>query len=252
MEPPAGDDRAGGLRHREDWITPSPPMHPPALQSVRVWDLPTRLFHWTLALTLAGSLVTGKLGGAWITWHFKLGLAAGALLLFRLAWGLVGGRWSRFTQFAVAPSTLWRYLRGRPRPGERFDVGHNPLGSLSVIAMLAVLAVQVGTGLVADDEIANVGPLNRFVAGATGLAATAWHKGWGQGLVIALVILHLGAVAYHAGVRRERLVGAMLHGDKPLPPGTPASRDDLPARAGALLLALACAAAAWAVARWGG
>lgn len=227
-------------------------MNPPASLPVRVWDLPTRLFHWTLALTLVGSLVTGKLGGAWITWHFRLGLAAGALLLFRLAWGLVGGRWSRFAHFACAPATVWRYLRGRPRPGEQFDVGHNPLGSLSVLAMLAVLAVQVGTGLVADDEIANVGPLNRFVAGATGLAATAWHKGWGQGLVIALVALHLAAVGFHAGVRGKPLIGPMLHGDRPLPPGTPASRDDLATRALALVLALACAAAAWAVARWGG
>ena len=229
-----------------------PKMNPNALEPVRVWDLPTRLFHWLLALTLVGSVVTGKLGGAWITWHFKLGLAAGALLLFRLVWGVVGGRWSRFAAFVYTPGALWRYLRGQALPGERLDVGHNPLGALSVFALLAVLAVQVGTGLVADDEIANVGPLNRFVAGATGLAATAWHKGWGQGLLIALVALHLAAIAFHVAVRKHDLVRPMIHGDKQLPPGTPPSRDGATTRAWALAIAAACAAAAVVVARSGG
>lgn len=218
---------------------------------VRVWDLPTRLFHWVLALAVAGSVISAKLGGAAMVWHFRLGYLVFFLLLFRLAWGVLGGHWSRFSSFLYGPSAVQRYLRGRPREGERFGIGHNPLGALSVFALLTVLVVQVATGLVGDDEIASVGPLNRFVATATGLAATAWHKSWGQWLVLALVSLHLGAIAFHAW-RRENLVGPMVHGDKPLPAHVPASADDAAARLRALAVAGACALAVWWVVRLGG
>ena len=214
---------------------------PSLLQPVRVWDLPTRLFHWVLALTLVGSVVSAKIGGGAMVWHFRFGYVVFVLLAFRLLWGIVGGRWSRFASFVYAPATLLRYLRGQARPGEQLDVGHNPLGSLSVFALLLVLAVQVGTGLVADDEIANLGPLNRFVETSTGLAATAWHKGWGKTLVIALVVLHVAAIVYYRVGRRVDLVGPMLRGDKPLPPGTPASADGMPQRLLAAVLLLACA-----------
>ena len=93
-----------------------------------------------------------------MVWHFRFGYVVISLLAFRLVWGLVGGRWSRFSSFIYAPGTVLRYLRGRSRAGEH-QVGHSPLGSLSVFALLVILALQVGTGLVADDEIANVGPL---------------------------------------------------------------------------------------------
>jgi cytochrome b len=213
---------------------------------VRVWDLPTRLFHWALALCLVGSVVSAKIGGNAMVWHFRFGAAVLALLAFRLLWGLVGGRWSRFSSFIYAPGTLLRYLRGQARPDEHLDVGHNPLGSLSVFALLGVLALQVSTGLVADDEIANVGPLNRFVSSALAAAATGWHKNWGQYVLLALVALHVAAIVYYAVGRKHNLVGPMLVGDKPLPAGTPASRDNGATRALALVLAAGCAGlAAW-------
>jgi len=215
---------------------------------VRVWDLPTRLFHWLLALGLVGSVLSAKIGGNAMVWHFRLGYLVFTLLAFRLLWGLVGGRWSRFASFVYAPATLWRYLRGRTRLDEPFEVGHNPLGSLSVFALLAVLAAQVGTGLVADDEIANLGPLNRFVAMDTGLAASGWHTQVGQWLVLGLVGLHLAAIAFYAWAKKTDLVRPMLSGDKALPAGTPASADGLAQRALALLLVAACAGAVgWVV-----
>ena len=220
--------------------------------AVRVWDLPTRLFHWTLAVTVVASIVTAKIGGNAMTWHFRLGYVALALLAFRLLWGLVGGRWSRFASFVYAPSTLWRYLRGEARPGDHFEVGHNPLGAGSVFAMLAILLAQVATGLVADDEIANVGPLNRFVSGATAKLATSWHHHWGQWALLALVALHVAAIVWYRVRKRTNLVGAMVGGDKTLPAGTPASRDDLGARLLALVLAAACAAGVVGMARWAG
>ena len=217
---------------------------------VRVWDLPTRLFHWLLAAAVVGLVVTGKVGGNALEWHMRLGLTVGALLAFRVLWGLVGGRWSRFASFVRGPLTLWRYLRGEVRAGDHFEVGHNPLGALSVLALITLLAVQVATGLVADDEIATTGPLNKFVATASGLAATAWHKGWGQWGLLALVALHVAAIGVYR-LRGHNLVTPMLTGDKPLPATVPPSRDSLGTRALAALLAAACAAAAVWVYRLG-
>ena len=212
------------------------------LRPVRVWDLPTRLFHWTLALCIIGSLTTAKIGGNAMEWHFKFGYVVLALLAFRLLWGVVGGRWSRFTSFIYSPLTLLRYLRGRARADEHLDVGHSPTGALSVFALLAILAIQVGTGLVADDEIANTGPLIKFVSGATSSLATSWHKTYGQWLIIGLVVLHILAIVFYLVKKRQNLIGPMLSGDKPLPGGVPASTDSALSRGLAVALIAACAA----------
>ena len=212
----------------------------PSTTAVRVWDLPTRLFHWALAASVIGSVVSAKIGGNAMPWHFRFGYVVLTLLAFRLLWGFAGGRWSRFSSFAYGPTALWRYLRGTPRPGEHFDVGHSPLGALSVFAMLVALAAQLGTGLIADDEIANVGPLNRHVAVDTGLAATAYHKSVGQALVLTLVLLHVAAVLVYL-LRRHNLIAPMIHGDKPLPPLVPGSADTLATRLFAAVLLAGCA-----------
>ncbi|MBL8307569.1 MAG: cytochrome b/b6 domain-containing protein [Rubrivivax sp.] len=220
---------------------------PSALSPVRVWDLPTRLFHWSLAAT-----VTGSLACAWtdaMTWHVRLGFVALMLLAFRLLWGMVGGRWSRFASFVYAPATLLRYLRGQSRPEEQLDVGHTPTGALSVFGLLLILVVQVGTGLVADDEIAFIGPLNRFVASETALSATSWHKTYGQWIIVAMVLLHLAAIAWYRLKKRIDLIRPMLDGDKQLPADTPPSADGGPQRVLALVLLLVCGALAGWV--WG-
>ncbi len=215
---------------------------------VRVWDLPTRLFHWLLALAVVGSVASAHIGGGAMVWHFRLGYCILALLAFRVLWGLVGGRWSRFASFLYGPGTVLRYLRGQVREDEKLDVGHNPGGALSVFALLGILMLQVGTGLVADDEITNVGPLNRFVTGATAASATSWHKGYGQWLIWALVGLHVAAIAYYLLRKRVNLVRPMVFGDKTLPDDTPACADALPQRLLAAGLLAACAAAvAWVV-----
>jgi cytochrome b len=213
--------------------------------TVRVWDLPTRIFHWTLAACVIGAVVSAKAGV--MDWHFRLGYAVCALLAFRILWGLVGGRWSRFASFIYAPGTVLRYLRGQARPDEHLDVGHNPLGAFSVFAVLAVLAVQVGTGLIGDDEIANVGPLNRLVSTETGILATGFHKSWGQWTILALVGLHIAAIAFYA-FRGKALVGAMVSGDKDLPADTPAATDNTRTRVlAAVLLAVCAAGVVWMV-----
>ena len=218
----------------------------PPLRPIRVWDLPTRLFHWTLALTVVASVVTATIGGNAMVWHMRLGLLVLALLVFRLVWGLIGGHWSRFATFFYGPRSVLAYLRGGAGADGRVDAGHNPLGAWSVFALLGLLAAQVATGLVADDEIATTGPLYKFVSSATSGTASAWHANWGQYLVIGLLVMHVSAVLYYLWRKRRNLIMPMIHGDMPLPPGTTASADS----AGRRLAALAVAAAAVALAWW--
>lgn len=210
---------------------------------VRVWDLPTRLFHWSLALTVIGSVGTGLAGGGAMVWHFRLGQLALALLVFRLLWGWVGGHWSRFTTFPLQPHAFMGYLRGRGDTARL--AGHSPLGSLSVLGLLLLLTVQIGSGLVSNDDIAFVGPLSHLVSNDAVTAATGFHKTWGKLLILAWVLLHLAALALYSW-RGRKLVPAMVHGDKTLAQAGPASRDDMRTRLlAAVLLGLCLAGSAW-------
>ena len=215
------------------------PIHDhPTLTRVRVWDLPTRLFHWGLAFGVTGLAISGIVGANAMVWHFRFGYAVLALLLFRIVWGLVGGRWSRFGAFIYAPRSLIDYLQGKGKP--EHAVGHSPLGALSVFAMLGFLMLQVGSGLVSDDEIAFAGPLTAFVSNATVGLATNYHANIGKWILLGLVVLHIAAIIFYVR-RKHRLVEAMLHGDKELVRPVPASRDDRMSRMAALLVFMACA-----------
>ncbi len=216
------------------------------MHTIRVWDLPTRLFHWLLASCVVGLVITGSVGGNWMNWHLRLGYAVLTLLLFRLVWGFVGGHWSRFSSFMYAPFSLLAYLKGQARPEHL--AGHTPLGALSVFALLLILGAQVGTGLLSDDEISVFGPLVRFVSGDTVALATGYHKNVGKFIVFALVALHVLAIVYYHLVRKQRLVPPMIVGDKHLASPVTASRDTAGTRLLALMVLIVCAAAvAWLV-----
>lgn len=206
--------------------------------TVRVWDLPTRVFHWALVGCVIGLVITAYTDTG-LDWHARLGYAVLALLLFRLVWGFIGGRWSRFSSFLYSPSSVLAYLRGSSHPDHL--VGHNPLGAGSVLAMLIVLLAQVGTGLVSDDESSFQGPLNRFVSSSQGLAATWYHKEVGQWLLLGLVGLHIAAVLFYVLRKHEDLVRAMIGGDKQVSAPVQPSRDDAVSRAVALVVFAACA-----------
>ena len=210
----------------------------PQLHTVRVWDLPTRLFHWTLTLCIVGLAITGSVGGNAMVWHFRLGFGVLALLLFRLVWGLVGGRWSRFSAFIYSYRSLVNYLKGKGK--SEHSVGHTPLGAGSVFALLIVLFAQVASGLFSDDEIAFAGPLTRFVSGATVNFATNYHANVGKWIILALVLLHIAAIIFYLR-RKQNLIKSMLYGDKELAVVTPASRDDAASRLVALATFGACA-----------
>ena len=173
-----------------------------------------------------------------MVWHFRFGYAVLALLLFRIVWGLVGGRWSRFGAFIYAPQSLIDYLKGKGKP--EHSVGHSPVGALSVFALLGFLLLQVGSGLVSDDEIAFAGPLTAFVSNATVGLATNYHANIGKWILLGLVLLHTAAIVFYLR-SKQKLVQAMLHGDKELVRPVPASRDDLTSRTAALLVFMACA-----------
>lgn len=205
---------------------------------VRVWDAPTRLFHWALAACFVGLLVTSQLGGAAMVWHFRFGYGVLTLLLFRLAWGLLGGHWSRFATFVTGPAAIWRYLRGQGTPHD--NVGHNPLGALSVVAMLAFLFLQAITGLMSDDEIANAGPLTPFVSSAWVSNSTYYHKAIGKWILLGMVALHLSTIAYYFFARRKNLVKPMITGDKSLSFAAPSARDSRSERRLAALIFLVC------------
>jgi cytochrome b len=218
------------------------PMHyHSSLQRIRIWDLPTRIFHILLALAVAGLVITGEVGGNAMQLHFMLGYAVLTLVLFRLIWGVVGGHWSRFMHFVPTPSTLLSYMQSVRKKQALHSVGHNPLGALSVLAMLVVLLFQVLSGLMSDDEISNAGPWTSFVPSDWVAFATEYHSEIGKVLLIVLVALHVGTVLYYKRIKQNDLLTPMLTGDKMLPPETHGSRDTLTSRLFALSLLVGCA-----------
>ena len=203
-------------------------------QRIRVWDLPTRLFHWVLAILVVASIISGKIGGNLIDWHGKFGLAILGLLTFRIIWGLVGSTYARFASFFPTPGRIRAYFRG-----EWKEPGHNPLGALSVFALLGLLALQVATGLPGNDDIAFRGPLFDLVGKALSDRMTGIHK-LSINLLFALIALHVAAIMFYARVRKDNLVKPMITGWKEHPQGRPASGGSIVA----LVIALALAATA--------
>jgi cytochrome b len=176
--------------------------------TIHIWDLPHRLFHWLLVVSVIASYITAKIGGALIDWHGRLGIFILGLLVFRLIWGFIGSTHSRFVTFFPTVSRIVAYLKGRWQ-----GIGHNPLGALSVLALLSVLAVQVGTGLFANDDIAFEGPLFNLVDKSFSNKLTGWHS-ISFNFLLALVGLHLVALIFYRWVKKTNLVAPMLTGKK--------------------------------------
>ncbi len=198
-------------------------------QRIRLWDLPTRLFHWLLAGLVIASFVSGKIGGNAMDWHGKFGLAILGLLAFRLVWGFAGSTYARFVSFVPTPAKVLAYLRGQWR-----GVGHNPLGAFSVFGLLLLLAFQVGTGLFGNDDIAFRGPLYELIGKDLSDRLTGLHK-LSVNVLIALVTLHIVAIAFYVRVKKDDLIRPMLTGWKDVAPGEGASASG----GGALPLAVA-------------
>jgi cytochrome b len=216
-------------------------------ERIRVWDLPTRVFHGALALLVVFSFVTGKVGGDWMQWHVRSGYTILTLLIFRLAWGIVGSDTSRFSAFVTGPRAALLHARETLAGHHPFTPGHNPLGGWMVVFMIAILLVQATTGLFADDEIATQGPLAAKVSDALVSRFTTIHQ-YNEWLIATAVGLHVLAVsAYQFGLKVD-LMGPMVHGWKSVPanlaPFEPRRASTILALA---LLGLAAAAVYWLV-----
>ncbi|MDQ8754725.1 cytochrome b/b6 domain-containing protein [Sphingosinicella sp. LHD-64] len=173
---------------------------------VRIWDAPTRIFHWAIALLIPFLWWTAE--EERLDLHIPAGLTMFGLILFRLLWGLVGSSTARFVSFVKGPWTVARYLAGRASP----VIGHSPLGAFSVVAMLSALAAQVGLGLFASDEDGLFsGPLAHLVSYETSETLTDWHDRLFD-LLLILIGLHLAAVLFYLIVRRRNLVLPMVTG----------------------------------------
>ena len=177
-------------------------------QRIRLWDVPTRLFHWLLALSVAAALISAQIGGNFMDWHGRIGVFIVGLVVFRLVWGVTGSTYARFTQFFPTPAKVKLYLRG-----EWSGVGHNPLGALSVLGLLGLLGFQVTSGLFSNDDISFVGPLFGLVNKDVSNQLTGLHK-LASNAVYLLIGLHLAAIGFYAFVKKDNLVKPMVTGWK--------------------------------------
>lgn len=188
---------------------------------VRIWDAPTRLFHWLLALLVGAAYLSQELGH--IDRHMTIGYVILTLVLFRVLWGFAGSEPSRFASFVPGPRGVIGYLRallaGRPPK----TPGHNPVGALLIFAMLALVAFQASTGLFANDDIFSEGPLAKLVDKDTSDWLTQMHETsfW---ILLGLVGVHVTANLGYELVLKQPVVRAMVSGSKPLPEAVRAPR----------------------------
>ncbi|MFN3397766.1 MAG: cytochrome b/b6 domain-containing protein [Sulfurimicrobium sp.] len=183
------------------------------MNKVYVWDLPTRLFHWTLLGLVVFQWASAEIGGDLMDYHLLTGYAIAALVLFRVVWGFVGSQYARFGSFLRGVGPTLDYARAMRAQTAPRHLGHNPLGGWMILALLGILAIQVSTGLFANDDIMTEGPLHHLVSDRISSLLTEVH-GLGFNLLMALVVLHVGAVYAHRVFKKEDLVRPMLTGYK--------------------------------------
>lgn len=212
---------------------------------MRVWDAPTRLFHWAIVLLMTFSYVCAQ--REWNQLHFLSGYTVLALLLFRVAWGFVGSETSRFRQFLRSPVAGLRHLAAFGKRQPDTEIGHNAAGGWAVLAMLLALLVQVGTGLFSNNDIDAKGPLAHRVSKATsdwlsGLHVMSFY------VLLGLVVIHILAIIAYAVFDRHDLVRAMVTGKKRLPANLRQPRFASPFLAAAILAV--AAVAVWVLVRF--
>lgn len=202
---------------------------------IRIWDLPTRLFHWLLVMAVIGSFVSVKLGGNAMIWHGRFGYIVLALIFFRLIWGFVGTHHARFAQFIKSPKAILAYIKN---PAE--TPGHSPIGAISVIVLIALFLAQALAGLFASDDIAFDGPLVKYVASAWVELLTSFHR-LNEWVLLTLVGVHLCAILYYKYAKKINLISAMITGDKEWADTAPLVQDDSKVRLKAMALLIAIA-----------
>ena len=209
----------------------------PEVRQIEVWDFGVRLFHWSLVLLMIGSVVTIKLGK--IEYHTWCGYCILMLVLFRILWGFAGGTYARFTTFVKGPSAVIAYLKGMLGGAKETTLGHNPMGALSVLAMLAAILFQASSGLFTNsDDFSFEAALYKWVGKDLSDKITSLHR-LNQNVLYALVALHLCAIAFYLLVKKQNLVTPMITGSTTATGEAPAVRRG--SAAVALVLFAVCA-----------
>jgi cytochrome b len=197
---------------------------------VRVWDAPTRLFHWLVVVLVALAYVTARLN--WMGWHVEIGEALLALLFFRLFWGFFGSETARFSSLLATPGKALHHLAWMLRREPDRQIGHNPAGGWMVLLLLALLFGETLTGLFINNDVADQGPLTDVTPASAANAITALHTIFWDAL-LAAIVLHIIAILAYAVMKGQNLVLPMITGNKILPANVPQPR-----RAGLLRAAL--------------
>ncbi|MGS0673589.1 cytochrome b/b6 domain-containing protein [Shewanella sp. 30m-9] len=183
------------------------------LVKIKVWDLPTRVFHWGMLCLLGGLWWTADAGE--MEWHQILAYGLMILIAVRLIWGLVGSDTARFSHFVYSPKTVIHYLNRTRREGISSSIGHNPVGGYMVVTLITLICIQLITGLFATDDIFTEGPLYSFVSSDTASWLTWLHKK-NFDLILILAAMHVLAVGVHM-IKGDKILGAMFSGYKSLP-----------------------------------
>jgi cytochrome b len=210
---------------------------------VGVWDAPVRIVHWLIALAMPALWWTAERDQ--LEWHRRLGYLVLALVVFRLIWGFAGASTARFAGFVRGPRAVADYARRLIR-GERVEtVGHNPMGGWSVVALIGLLTAEVALGLFSVDvDGLESGPLSALVSFDAGRLAAHWHH-WLFNALLALIGLHLTAIAFYGLVKRDNLVRPMLTGSRPAADGAAQPMTAAPAWRALVAAAGAAALAVW-------
>ena len=216
--------------------------------TVRVWDLPVRVFHWLLVALILVSFTTAQIGGNAMQIHELSGFTILTLVLFRVLWGFFGSSYARFSDFVRHPRQAIEYARSLGRGRPPFYAGHNPLGGWMIVALLLGLLIQTGTGLFANDDIMTEGPLYDWVSKHTSDVLSQIHEA-NFYVLLALIALHVAAALYYLWGKRENLILPLLTGRKPV-----REAQDVPESRGgplwlAVLLLAVCAAGVYLLVR---
>jgi cytochrome b len=192
----------------------------------KVWDLPTRLFHWSLVLCVACAWLSGEFGGFDLpipgfgpfgvdnmTMHAVFGTAVLALVFFRILWGLWGSDSARFATFIKGPKHVLAYAK-KAKTDSSYHYGHNPMGALMVVGLLSILVFQVISGYFGTDDVFFNGPLSDLVSSETSQMITGLHEA-GSGLIAIMVALHVAAVVIYKVIKKQDLIKAMITGYMP-------------------------------------
>lgn len=212
---------------------------PASNHRVKVWDIPTRLFHWILVALIAALAISGEVGKLGV--HMLLGPMVLTLILFRLVWGVIGSETARFSHFVRGPRAVLAYMAAAKNGAVR-SVGHNPLGAFSVLALLGLILAQALSGLFTSDDIFTDGPLAHLLSSKMVALISSVHR-IGFKLLLAFIALHLAAVAFYRFVKKDDMLQAMITGRKQVPDDVDGIEFRSPLIA--LVVLALCAAAVW-------